>query len=105
MLRLLSVPPGFNCFIYFMLQYSGDDSWISTGPFMQPKHLCVLIHYIINDEVGTVKLVKALKQFSYLPFQGSVSCVDLFCYLLFCLSLPILNVCLLQPCGHQLGKS
>ena len=27
------------------------------GPFMQTKHLCYLIHYIINDEVGTVKLV------------------------------------------------
>ena len=28
-------------------------------------NLCVIIHYIINDEVGTVKLVKALEQFSY----------------------------------------
>ena len=35
------------------------------GAFVQTKHLCVLIHYIINEEVGTVKLVKALKQFSY----------------------------------------
>ena len=40
-----------------LLQYSGDYSWISMGPFKQTKHLCVLIHYIINDEVGTVKLV------------------------------------------------
>ena len=38
---------------------------ISMGPFMQTKHLCVLIHYVINNEVGTVKLVEALKQFSY----------------------------------------
>ena len=29
----------------------------SMGLFMQTKHLCVLIHYIINDEVDTVKLV------------------------------------------------
>ena len=36
---------------------------------MQTKNLCVLIHYIINDEVGTVKLV--------------VSFVDLFRCLLF----------------------
>ena len=55
MLRLWSVLPGFKLFI--LLQYSGDNSWISMGPFMQTKHLCVLIHYIINDEVGTVKLV------------------------------------------------
>ena len=27
------------------------------GAFHATKHLCVLIHYIINDEVGTVKLV------------------------------------------------
>ena len=38
---------------------------ISMGPFMQTKHPCVLIHYVINDKVGTVKLVEALKQFSY----------------------------------------
>ena len=75
------------------------------GPFMQTKHLCYLIHYIINDEVGTVKLVYALKQFSYRPFQGGVSFVDLFVICYFCLSLPILDVCLLQPCGHLLGKS
>ena len=31
--------------------------------------------------------------------------MNLFRYLLFCLSLPILDVCLLQPCGHLLGKS
>ena len=42
---------------FILLQYSGDDSWISMGPFMQTKHLCVIVHYIINDEVGTVKLV------------------------------------------------
>ena len=23
------------------------------GPLMQTKHLCVLMHYIISDEVGT----------------------------------------------------
>ena len=63
MLRLLSVPPGFYCWIY-LLQYS-DDSWISMGLFMQTKHLCVLFHYIINNKFGTVKLVWALKQFSY----------------------------------------
>ena len=56
MLRLLSVPQGFNGWIYFA-PVSGDDSGISMGPFMQTKYLCVLIHYIINDEVGTVKLV------------------------------------------------
>ena len=27
---------------------------------MQTKRLCVLIHYIINGKVGTVKLVKGL---------------------------------------------
>ena len=27
------------------------------GAFMQTKHPCVLIHYMINDEVGTVNLV------------------------------------------------
>ena len=42
---------------FILLQYSGDDSWISMGPFMQTKHLCVLIHYMIDDEVGTVKPV------------------------------------------------
>ena len=47
---------GFNCLIYFAPVFE-DDSCISMGPFMQTKHLCVLIYYIINDEVGTVKLV------------------------------------------------
>ena len=35
------------------------------GAFLLTKHLCVLIHDIIYGEVGTVKLVKALEQFSY----------------------------------------
>ena len=56
MLRLLSVPPGFNGWIYFA-PVCRDDSWINMGPFMQNKHICVLIHCIINDEVGTVKQV------------------------------------------------
>ena len=56
MLRLLSVFQGLIVG-FILLQYLGDDSWISMGPFMQTKRLCVLIHYIINDEVGTVKLV------------------------------------------------
>ena len=30
---------------------------------MQTKHLRVLIHYIINDEVGTVKLLKPSSNF------------------------------------------
>ena len=30
---------------------------------MQTKHLFVLIHYIINGEVGTVKLFKPLSNF------------------------------------------
>ena len=75
------------------------------GPFMQTKHLCVLIHCIINDEVGTVKLVEALKQF-FTDHCKTVSLMWIFlviCY--FCLSMPILDVCLLQPCGHLLGKS
>ena len=36
---------------------------ISMGPFMQTKHPCVLIHYAINDEVGTVKLVEPSSNF------------------------------------------
>ena len=56
MLHLLSVPSGFNCLIYFAPVFE-DDSCISMWPFMQTKHLCVLIYYMINDEVGTVKLV------------------------------------------------
>ena len=58
--------------------------------------------HFFKDEVGTVKLVKALQQFSYRLFQGSASFVDPFCCL--CISLPYCHVCFLQPCGHLLGK-
>ena len=65
MLWLLSGPPWFtfisftlvfsfmNCsvlvfvlslFLYLDLHVLGDDAWISSGSFMQIKHLCVLIH-------------------------------------------------------------
>ena len=74
------------------------------GPFMQTKHLCVLIHYIINDE-GYGKTRLSPQAIFLLTVQGGVSFVDLFVICYFCLSLPILDVCLLQPCGHLLGKS
>ena len=52
------------------------------------------------DEVDAIKYVTALIDF-YLPFQGSASFVDPFCYdsdlsLLYC------SVCPLQPCDHLL---
>ena len=48
------------CFIYFLyldLYVLGDNSWICLGSFMQTKHLCVLIHIYIKDEVSAVILV------------------------------------------------
>ena len=69
---------------------------------MQTKHLCVLIHIWTKDEVGAVKLVKALLYFFYWPFQGGTSFVE---HLFFCvLCFSCLLVCSLLPCGHLMGK-
>ena len=86
---------------FILLQFSGDDSWISMGPFMQTKHLCVLIYYIIIDEVGTKPSSNFLTDHSKAVFLLWI--FFFICFL--CLSLPILDVFLLQPCGHLLGKS
>ena len=46
---------------------------------MRTKHLCVLIHTIIEVEIGTVTVTVKLK-YSYRQFQGGASFVDHFCY-------------------------
>ena len=48
------------CFIFFLyldLYVLRDGAWISYGPLMQTKHLCVLIHIWTKGEVDAVKLV------------------------------------------------
>ena len=42
-------------FLYLDLYVLVDNSWISLGSFMQTKHLCVLIHILINGGVSAVK--------------------------------------------------
>ena len=58
-----------------------------------------------QDRVNIVEVYQLTPYhgYYYWPFQGSVSFVDLFCYL--CLSLPYCDACFLQPSGHLLGKS
>ena len=41
---LLSPYLCFISFLYLDLYVLGDDALIGKGPFMQAKHLCVLIH-------------------------------------------------------------
>ena len=61
-----------------------------------------LTHYIINGDVGTVKLYSLSHRGIFLLTMPMRWIFFVICLL--CLSLPILDVCLLQPCGHLLGK-
>ena len=51
---LLSFYLCFITFLYLDLYVLGDNALLSKGSFMQTKHLCVLIHIRIKDEVGTI---------------------------------------------------
>ena len=54
---LLSFYLCFITFLYIDLYVLGDNALLSKGSFMQTKHLCVLIHIRIKDEVGTIERV------------------------------------------------
>ena len=59
-----------------------DKLEISWGSCMWTKHLFVLVH-TIKSEVGTIKLVWALWQFFYWPFQSCASFVKSFLLFMF----------------------
>ena len=40
-------------FLYLDLYVLGDDAWISKGPLMQSKHLCVLIASELRVDFAT----------------------------------------------------
>ena len=70
---------------------------------MQTKHLCVLIHTRTKGEVGTVKLVEALKRTIFTDHSKAVL-FQLTIFVIYVSSLSCFLVCSLQPCGHLLGK-
>ena len=66
---------------------------------MQTKHLCVLIHIWVQDEVGAVKPVK----YFYWLFQDATSFVDHLHFFVSCVSCAFASVhcCLLVTCWER----
>ena len=110
MLCLLSGQPGFNCwisfaqafsciycevltFVYLDLYVQGDDSSISTGSFMQTKHLYILIHIRIRVRFVPSNIFKPFSNYFWdhskvVLFCGSI----LLCVFCLCLCYTVLSV-------------
>ena len=71
---------------------------------MRSKHLCVLIHIGVKGEVGTVKLVFKPASNLLTDRFKAVLLLWIFFFIILCLYLLYCLVCVMQPCGHLLGK-
>ena len=95
----------FISFLYLDLYIIGDDALISSGSYMQTKHLCVMIHIWTKGEVGApwnwfkpsgkIFLLTVPRRWFFCgSFMLFLSC---FCY-------TFARFCLSMSCGHLLGK-
>ena len=72
---------------------------------MQTKHLCVLIHIWTKGEIGALlnRFKPSSKIFLLTAPRGCFFCGSFVISVLFCYA--FIDVCLLMPCDHLLGKS
>ena len=102
---LLSPCLCFISFLYLDLYVLGNGAWISYGSFMQTKYLCVLIHIWTKGEVGAPS--NRFKPSSKSIFTDHSKAV-LLLWIIYVISVLFchifMQVCLLMPCGHLLGK-
>ena len=91
--------------LYLGLYVLGDDALISKKSFMQPKHLCVLIHIWTKCEVGAPWnwFQPSSKIFLLTVLRRCFFCGS-FVLFLSCVCYTFVHICLLMPCGHLLGK-